>query len=259
MNNTFEVFMEKFLEIEQMGWIPSHRAGNDGGVGNTLEDLLEIAENNYQLPDMGEWEIKSHRSTSNSLLTLFHTEPEPRSAKIVPAILLPKYGWKHQEAGLKYPNTERSFRATLHFTEYSDRGLKVALDYDKKQLYIDFNYTKISDRHSDWKDTLEKGVGLDNFAVRPYWSFDSIQRILDTKIANLLYVSVDRKTVDGVEYFKYKSFEAYMQPTLERFLRLVEDGSIYVDFDARTGHNHGTKIRIRPARKIDLYDIHIEV
>ena len=50
-----------------------------------------------------------------------------------------------------------------------------------------------------------------------------------------------------------------MQPTLERFLRLVEDGSIYVDFDARTGHNHGTKIRIRPARKIDLYDIHIEV
>lgn len=50
-----------------------------------------------------------------------------------------------------------------------------------------------------------------------------------------------------------------MQPTLERFLKLVEDGSIYVDFDARTGHNHGTKIRIRPSRKIDLYDVHIEV
>ena len=75
----------------------------------------------------------------------------------------------------------------------------------------------------------------------------------------MLYVSVDRKKEDGVEYFKYKSFEAYMQPTLERFLHLVEDGSIYVDFDARTGHNHGTKIRIRPSRKIDLYDIHIEV
>ena len=259
MNDTFELFKEKFIEIKQMGWIPSHRVGNDGGVGNTLEDLLEIAENNYQLPDMGEWEIKSHRSTSNSLLTLFHTEPEPRSARIVPAILLPNYGWKHQEAGLKYPISERSFRATIHFTEYSDRGFKVALDYDARQLFIDFNYTKISNRHNDWKEALEKGVGLDNFAIHPYWSFGNIQKILNAKIANLLYVSVDRKKEDGVEYFKYKSFEAYMQPTLERFLHLVEDGSIYVDFDARTGHNHGTKIRIRPSRKIDLYDKHIEV
>mgnify|MGYP002767239436 FL=1 len=259
MKNTFELFKEKFIEIEQKGWIPSHRAGNDGGVGNTLEDLLEIAENNNQLPDMGEWEIKSHRSASSSLLTLFHTEPEPRSARIVPSILLPNYGWKHKGAGLKYPVSERSFRATLHFTEYSDRGLKVAIDYGARQLYIDFNYTKISDRHNNWKEALEKGVGLDNFAIRPYWSFDTIQRILDTKIANLLYISVDRKNEGGVEYFKYKSFEAYMKPTLERFLRLVEDGSIYVDFDARTGHNHGTKIRIKPSRKIDLYDIHIEV
>ena len=258
MDNTLELFKKKFIEIEQMGWIPSHRAGNDGGVGNTLEDLLDIAENNNQLPDMGEWEIKSHRTASNSLLTLFHTEPEPRDAKIVTSILLPKFGWKHRKASIKYPDSERSFRATLHFTEYSDRGLKVSLDYKARQLYIDFDYTKISDRHSAWKEILERETGLNNFDTRPYWSFDTIQRILDTKITNLLYVNVDRKNIDGVEYFKYKNFEAYMQPTLERFLRLVEEGSIYVDFDARTGHNHGTKIRIRPSRKIDLYDIHIE-
>ncbi len=259
MSTTFDIFKKRFLEIEQMGWIASHRAGNDGGIGNTLEDLLDITENNYQLPDMGEWEIKSHRSTSSSLLTLFHTEPEPRSAKIVSSILLPKYGWKHQEAGNKYPNTERSFRATLHYTEYSDRGLKISMDYANKQIYIDFDCTKISERHIAWKNELEKGVGLNNFAIRPYWSFENIQKILDNKIANLLYVNVDRKTENGIEYFKYKNFEAYMHPTLDRFLQLVEDGSIYVDFDARTGHNHGTKIRIRPSRKIDLYDIHIEV
>jgi hypothetical protein len=31
---------------------------------------------------------------------------------------------------------------------------------------------------------------------------------------------------------------------LEKFINCIEQGKIYVDFDARTGHNHGTKFRI---------------
>ncbi len=31
----------------------------------------------------------------------------------------------------------------------------------------------------------------------------------------------------------------------ETFIEAVEKGVIYVDFDARTGHNHGTKFRIK--------------
>lgn len=31
----------------------------------------------------------------------------------------------------------------------------------------------------------------------------------------------------------------------EKFIEAVEKGVIYVDFDARTGHNHGTKFRIK--------------
>ena len=33
-------------DIRDQGWIPSGRKNNDGGVGNTLEDLLGIEENN---------------------------------------------------------------------------------------------------------------------------------------------------------------------------------------------------------------------
>lgn len=83
--------------IEKMGWIKNRRPGNVGGVGNTLEDLLEVAENNLQLPDLGDWELKSQRADSASLMTLFHMEPKPRVSRIVPRILLPKYGWAHQE------------------------------------------------------------------------------------------------------------------------------------------------------------------
>src|SRR5690349_14288205 len=84
---------EKIRAIQAMGWIPTGRTGNAGGVGNTLEDLLGIKENNLPIPNAAEWELKSHRLGSASLMTLFHVEPSPRAFKFVPAVLLPKYGW----------------------------------------------------------------------------------------------------------------------------------------------------------------------
>jgi hypothetical protein len=31
----------------------------------------------------------------------------------------------------------------------------------------------------------------------------------------------------------------------EGLLKAIEEGKAFVDFDARTGHNHGTKFRLR--------------
>jgi len=39
-----------------------------------------------------------------------------------------------------------------------------------------------------------------------------------------------------------------------RFLEAVECGHVLVDFDARTGHNHGTKFRLRQDKWPDLYE-----
>ncbi|MFH1477598.1 MAG: MvaI/BcnI family restriction endonuclease [Verrucomicrobiota bacterium] len=33
----------------------------------------------------------------------------------------------------------------------------------------------------------------------------------------------------------------------------LENGNVLVDFDARTGHNHGTKFRIRQGQWANLY------
>ena len=38
--------IEEFKKIKELGWIENKRHGNKGGVGNTLEDLLGIDENN---------------------------------------------------------------------------------------------------------------------------------------------------------------------------------------------------------------------
>ena len=32
----------------------------------------------------------------------------------------------------------------------------------------------------------------------------------------------------------------------KHFINAIKKGLIYIDFDARTGHNHGTKFRIQP-------------
>ena len=74
-------------------------------MGNTLENLLGIVENNLPLPNAAEWELKAQRKNTNSLVTLFHCEPSPRDLKIV-LFLLKNFGWKHEKAGLfiRYQN-----------------------------------------------------------------------------------------------------------------------------------------------------------
>ena len=56
---TKESLIAELMAISSGGWVESCRApGNDGAVGNTLEGLLGITENNLPLPNAAEWEIK---------------------------------------------------------------------------------------------------------------------------------------------------------------------------------------------------------
>ncbi len=40
----------------------------------------------------------------------------------------------------------------------------------------------------------------------------------------------------------------------EKFIIAIKKGNVYIDFDARTGHNHGTKFRIRARQIHELYE-----
>lgn len=257
--NDLKRLKRKLEAIKSQGWIENQRHGNAGGVGNTLEDLLDVAENNLQIPDFGEWELKSQRSYTTSLLTLFHNEPKPRKARIVPQILLPKYGWPHQGAGTTYPLTERSFRQTINATGFSDRGFRVLIDRMSQKIIIDFDYSRIHERHAEWKSTILNAVGINNLNPAPYWDFSDIETKLKSKLNNLMFVSAETRREGDKEFFKYNDIEVYINPTLDRFLALMEAGCIYVDFDARTGHNHGTKFRIKSDQKVNLYQTHINV
>lgn len=47
------------------------------------------------------------------------------------------------------------------------------------------------------------------------------------------------------EFYKYTKIMMLEKFNFDGFLREIEEAKILVDFDARTGHNHGTKFRLR--------------
>jgi hypothetical protein len=242
---TKTTLIEKLKQIAQMGWIPNARHGNQGGIGNTLEDLLEIKENNLPIPNAAEWELKTQRIGTTSLTTLIHSEPSPRALRFVPQILLLKYGWPHQEAGKKYPAIEMSFRQTIHGLAPSDRGFLVKIDRLARKLLISFDASKVAVRHAAWLQTVKERAGLGELNPQPYWGFDDLEHKIGTKLLNCFYVQAEVKTNEEREYYKYVKVMMLERFSFEGFLKAIEKAIILVDFDARTGHNHGTKFRLR--------------
>jgi hypothetical protein len=242
---TKEELITDLKKISTMGWVDSSRSGNNGNVGNTLEDLLGIPENNLPIPNATEWELKTQRINTTALTTLFHIEPSPRAIKFVSHVLLQLYGWKHQKAGLQYPASEKSFRQTIHGKNVSDRGFIVKINRPEKKVLISFDSSKVTETHKFWLNDVSQNIGLGELNPQPYWGFDDLANKAGTKLINCFFVQANSKVENGVEYFHYRKIMMLRNFSFDKFLEQIEKGNILVDFDARTGHNHGTKFRMR--------------
>src|ERR1044071_4173598 len=242
---TKEALTARLQAIAEMGWVPNIRHGNHGGIGNTLEQLLGIKENNLPIPNAAEWELKAQRIDSGSLTTLFHMEPSPRAMRFVPQILLPKYGWAHQQAGERYSAAEMSFRQTIHGAGRSDRGFMVVIDRAEQRVLISFDALSVDPRHADWLAAVGERVGLGELEPQPYWGFADLEHKAGTKLLNAFYVQAEVRVEGGQEYYWYRQAMRLERFSFPAFLTALEAGTVLVDFDARTGHNHGTKFRLR--------------
>ncbi len=256
---TKESLIQALCQIRDMGWIPNARAGNDGGIGNTLEDLLGIEENNLPIPNASEWELKCQKLNTTSLVTLFHMEPSPRALKFVPSILLPRYGWPHQEAGRKYDATEMSFRQTISGVSRSDRGFMVVVDRSERKVLVSFDASAVDSRHSQWLQMVERQAGLGELDPQPYWGFADLEHKAGTKLLNCFFVQAETKREKGQLFFRYSKIFILESFNLEGLLRGLEQGFVFIDFDARTGHNHGTKFRLRRNKFPELYEKIVEI
>jgi hypothetical protein len=228
-------------------------AGNDGAVGNTLETLLGIEENNLPIPNAVDWELKGQRAKTSSLITLKHIEPSPEGARIVSNVLLPLYGWKHDKAGTKYPLDEMSFRSTTGALEHTSRGFIVKVAHAEKKVKFEFDASKVQTENEIWLKSVEERVGLGNIEPEPYWAFDDLVHKIGSKIKSCFYVVADSKKENEQEFFQYKELHKLSGFSFDGFLSCIEKGVVLIDFDARTRHNHGTKFRIRQNSWQHLY------
>jgi hypothetical protein len=73
-------------------------------------------------------------------------------------------------------------------------------------------------------------------------------------LLNCLYVQAKMKREREKEYFSYEKIQMLRKFSIRAFTSAIEKGYVYVDFDARTGHNHGTKFRLRQDKFPELYE-----
>jgi hypothetical protein len=232
-------------------WHEGGWQGNDGNQGNTLERLLGIQENNISLPDLGGiYELKTQKKESEALITLFHSEPTnpPRS---VPNLLL-SLGWPHQQAGTKYSSNEMSFRSTTS-QNFSDRGFKIDIFNNKLHLIFDPNQvsvnkpdvTKCYRTYGDWLNDVEKRRNNYKDVFPVYYDLSDLLNKITTKLDNTVLVLCKTKSENNVKYFFYDEVFIFKGIKYENFYNFLINGGLYLDFDARTGHNHGTKFRVK--------------
>ncbi|MDO9577829.1 MAG: MvaI/BcnI family restriction endonuclease, partial [Candidatus Cloacimonadales bacterium] len=233
---TKDILIRKFKEIKNRGWIENKRHNNHGGIGNTLEDLLGIEENNLPIPNAAEWELKAQKIGTSSLTTLFHSEPSPRALKFVPSILLPIYGWKHKEADQKYQINEMSFRQTINGNNFTNRGFGIQIDRKSRKILISFDFKKVDSSHNTWLKIVESNIGLKELNPQPYWGFDDLMHKAGTKLLNTFYVQAEVKKDKETKKESYYYCKVLMLQkfNFDGFLNAMEEGNILIDFDART-------------------------
>lgn len=245
--------IEALVQIRNQGFIRNKRRGNHGGIGNTLEDLLGIEENNLPLPNAGEWELKTQKLGSNALNTLFHMEPSPRALQFVRKVLLPLYGWPHEKAGLLYPASEMSFRQTINGLTRSDRGFRVLVNEAQGRVEVSFDAATVDSRHADWLTSVAAKVGLGELNPQPYWGLTDLFHKAGTKLSSCFFVQAEVEMRDSEEFYFYDRIMMLSEFSIDGLVRGLHEGWVLVDFDARTGHNHGTKFRLRQNRYPQLY------
>jgi hypothetical protein len=226
--------IEQFRAVKALGFVKSNR-GSDTGIGKTFEDYVGVVENNLEEPDLAGYEIKSHREVSNSYITLFTKVPEfPPKAN---AYLLDRFGTPYpHNPNLKELHT--SMFATRLNTYKFAYSFKLINDRVARQIRIE-----VYDMNS--QQLIDSSVG---------YSYAQIEDKLHGKLKDLFYVSAERKTEDDGELFYFNKAEIYSNPSLDKFLDLIDGGVIM--FDIRIGsyksgknlgkaHDHGSGFRIK--------------
>lgn len=244
---TKEYMADKLRDIATMGYITRMGVKKRASIERTLYELLGLKDNKLPIYDNCEWQLRVYQAGDDSLKELLSLEPSPKAFHFLPNIFLPLYGWTNSKTG------EQVFTQTVSAYP-NERGFSLWTDYESQKVRISFDHTAVHPQHMNWLNQVKQRVGLEPLNPPPHWEFAYLKAHVGTKLLNCFFVEAQVKKIDGVEHFWYSRVLMLERFRFEGFIDALETGAVLVDFDARTGHNHGTKFRVRQGIFPNLYE-----
>lgn len=222
-----KLIYDRFIEINNMGFIKSKQNGK-GGIGRTLEELLNISENNYMVSDLFDIEIKaSNYELKLQKISFFSITPKGDSDYEIER-LYNTYGYTD-----KFDIKNKKFNINLYCTRKSLlNNLYYSLKINKEEEKI---YLCIQNKYGE---TIE---------MKTYWEFKEIYRRLELKLLKIAFFEGRKKIIENDTYFKYEKLTFYKLKNKENFIEAIEKGYIGIMFSIGTNkttgliNDHGTK------------------
>lgn len=221
--------IKRLKALKDKGFVPSRRKGPTG-VGYTFEEELGLKESNIPIPDLGgRTEIKASRLKSGSLITLFTFNRGAWNVKQDEVI---------ETFGYKDENNRRALYSMVGVRQPNQQGLYLTLGDSKKFLVL---------MHSAGKELAR-------------WKISHlIAKFLGKMPRLLLGLAESRETDSGREEFHYTSAYLCANPSDDRFVEAIVDGTIFVDIRMHlrkndSVRNHGTAFRVKEEKLYEFYE-----
>ena len=240
MNSDILTLKEKLDKIKSLGWIECKNK-NKSVTGKTLENLLEINPDNFEIPDYNTVEIKSKVSKRENYIDLFCATPD--SYVLETKRLYDKYGY-----------LDSNNYKILNFVLYGEFLEPINNEYSAK-LRIDYKNKKVIMEIYNKDNEL-----IDNLSS---WSFELLEEKLCRKLNYVCLVEGDKKFSHNVLYVRYDKYKFYKLKKFSNFIRLLKRGQIRISFTlgvyksgSKSGkmHDHGTQFSIKKENVKLLFD-----
>ena len=224
---TKEDLIERLEWVQTQGWIQGEEMG-DGTHGHTLEVLLGVPENNFSIPDLGEFELKASLKDSDTPVTLFTKVPKRLGDESL-AEFIQRYGYWDET------RKRQALYCTISATDTNSLGWLLSVNHDEH--LIEFLYKNQRVAH---QDTTE------------------LQNILARKVQNLALVIAERTKLQGVKRYRYSKAFLLTGADSDLLAKLIEQGAITFDWRMHiksdgSARDHGSAYRMKERNLPLLY------
>ena len=208
MEDNIKKLKTEFYKIQCKNWIENKEKGTSAAV-KILENLLLKEDDNLIIADYYGIELKTKLNYSEPHIGLFSMAPDNRPLAIKE--ILGKYGWPSKK--------DRKYK--VFFGRFNGG------DFNKVGLFNDFKLEV--DRDLQVIHLVIRNHLTNNINKNISWSFEQLENRLNMKLKYFALIPVSKKIYSGKTYFKYHNLKLYKLKSFDKFLELIEDGTISVN------------------------------